>query len=485
MKRMMILLLTLALLLALPGCGKTEGEDASLDSDRGFIHYANFMTQICATEDAVYFTSGDLVHYYDKASGVSGVLCGKPECEHSTAPGSGCNAYINSISQNLCVYNNRLYWVNGAASRKSIYSMALDGTDHRTEREVGSEVYSSHHGLTSAIFHRGHAYIYVENYSVRDGEEIITIDLAAVPLDPDGEIHMIFSEEISAYASTHGSSVILQAYGDELYILTNFTVGGPGDEGYSGIFDFQIRRYNAAARELTTLYHDSQSPLTYTNELWAMDDGIVLFGDEYQTGEDGGVELECGIYRFDFESGELTAQFSLPRAAAIAEDLVVISQYVSARSNPSNPWGLELAPQDIERSGEFHVTMWNFAGEVLLEDTYPLAGFHRFPSFCGSDGTYAYFISDETYSDNDHKGTTRYMSLIGVALDGSGMEVLCQEEEYYQYTGTHGSSQYTTTLDDGTTIIVKNMETITIIPGDGGETVTITVEELLENGWQP
>ena len=107
MKRMITLLLTLLLLFALPGCGSETEADASLDSDRAFIHYGLF-EQACATEDTVYFTSGDLIHYYDKTTGISGILCGKAECEHSTATNSTCNAYIGSVSQKLQLYNGRL-----------------------------------------------------------------------------------------------------------------------------------------------------------------------------------------------------------------------------------------------------------------------------------------------------------------------------------------------------------------------------------------
>ena len=482
MKRTMTLLLTLALLLAFPGCNRETEADASLDSGRAFIHYVG-RGEVCATEDTVYFTSGDLVHYYDKTTGVSGILCGKAECEHSTAVGSSCSAYIGSISQELQLYGGRLYWIKRDGGSVQIRSMALDGTDHRTDRTVERGFFASNTGNWSAIIHRGAVYIWIVEYTVIDGEKAASFDMAVVPLDPDEEPYMLFQEEISDMATRYGPHVAMQGYQDGVYLITSLAGSYKDDpDGSPDFYDLQIRRCDAVTGELTTLYHDRESPISYTVEMWAMDDGIMFFGDEHQTKEDGSVELELGIYKFDFESGELTALFSPARAAAIAEDLVVIGQYDSEKSNPSNPWGITLAPQDIERSGEFHVTMWNFAGELLLDGTYPLEGHHQFPGFCGTDGTYAYFFSDQAYSDND--GITKYMSLIGVALDGSGMEVLGSQEEYYKYTGTRGSSKYTTTLDDGTVITVRDRKFITVTT-PGGETVTMTVEELIEKGYQP
>lgn len=472
MKRTTALFLTLALLLALAACrAAPEEADTSLDSDRGFIHYGA-TEGACATEDTVYYMTrlgGQLVHYYEKASGVGGVLCGKPECGHSAAYDSECNAFVGGAGS-LCVYNNRLYWI----SSKSIYSMALDGSDHRLERSVGSGVYSNHHGVNSAVIHRGYAYIWVLNYKVRDGQEIGFIELSAVPLEPDGETRQIFSWELDTFAVSRSPFVTMQAYGDELYIFTNIAGNDSGAaDGDIDFYDFKIQRYDAVTQELTTLYHDGETQLHYTVELWAMDDGIVFMGID---------ESGRHLFRFDFESGGITPLFDLGTGfVRIAEDLAVSCTYDSKCTNPTNPWGLTLAPQDIERSGELKVVIRNFAGDILVDGAYPLNGLYSMPEFLGNDDTYAYFLDSALFNAFD--GDTTYSSLLGVALDGSGMEVLCTEEEYFPHEGTNRHTTSTTTLDDGTTVVVVDGKTITVTTPDG-KTVTMTVEELLENGYQ-
>ena len=481
MKRTTALLLTSVLLLSLTGCNEKETIDTSLDSDRAFIHYGGW-EQVCEMEDTVYFTGygGNLIHYYEKATGVSGVLCGKAECEHSTAVGSTCNAYINSSSNNLCVYNNRLYWID---AWDSICSMAPDGTDHRTERLRDAELYSDHTSGPSAIFHRGYAYAWIKNYAVRDGKDVVRLDFAAIPLDPDEEPHMIFQEELTDIAARYSPFIIMQAYGDDIYILTNGAATDQEDDGTARpeFHDLQIRRYNAVTEELTTLYHDSQSHINETRELWAMDDGLMFSGLWQVEGE-----YSDDIYKLDFESGEIVKLFSADYISGFADNLIIESRYDSEKSNPTNPWGLTFSPQDIERSGELNVVIRSFDGDIILEDTYRLEGLYDTPYFRGADGIYAYFLSETSYNDPETNSMTSYMSLIGVALDGSGMEVLSNEEEVYVFPGVpvgHTTSSHT--LDDGTTILVKDHKEITVIPGDGGETVTMTVEELLKNGYQP
>lgn len=472
MRRTITLLLALSLLLTLSGCGeKAEETDANLDSDRAFSHYGG-MGEVCATEDTVYFTSGHLIHYYEKSSGVSGVLCGKAECEHSTATDSTCNAYINSISQDLHLYNHRLYWRN----QRRICSMALDGTDHRTELTIGNDFYSSSTGGISVIFHRGFAYLYVKNDTVTDGEATATLDFAAFSLNGEGEFQRIFSLELDAYAALRSVHVTMQGYGDDIYIITSSAAGNYEDDpdSFPDFYDLQIHRYNAVTLELTTLYHDNKSPINYTVEMWVMDGGIVFSGFD----SDGDNDFSR-LFRFDFESGEIGALFDFDYGnAKLVDDLVICSHwYDREQTDPTNPW-FTLTMQDMKARGKLQVVIQNFVGDILVNETYLLEGYYFYPVFYGCDDTYAYFL------DSIGLNGTTFTSLIGVALDGSGIEVLCMEEEFYD-SGSRDHGKTIITQDDGTQIIMEDGKKITIIPGDGSETVTMTVEELIEKGYQP
>ncbi|MBO4562582.1 MAG: hypothetical protein J5772_03105, partial [Clostridia bacterium] len=81
------IVLSLCLILCLAACTKAGGgaePTAVQQDDSSFVNkFGDGYAKLIETDDAFYysFMSGYL-YYYDKANGVSGVLCSKPECIH-------------------------------------------------------------------------------------------------------------------------------------------------------------------------------------------------------------------------------------------------------------------------------------------------------------------------------------------------------------------------------------------------------------------
>ena len=94
----------------------------------------------------------------------------------------------------------------------------------------------------------------------------------------------------------------------------------------------------------------------------------------------------------------------------------------------------------MERFGIAYVILKDFEGNVLVENTYDtgldyLMGTKPIAGFCGLDDTYAYFYvwCKKDLSHSAVRGYTDYYSILAVALDGSGMQVLCTEEEHVEF----------------------------------------------------
>lgn len=126
----------------------SAAEDTSASSESGggsSEAYDRFRAGTYATfaeTDQFYFwkpigSGGQRIHYYEKNSGTSGVLCFKPECRHN---GRSCDAFvgIDCLTGSLSVRDGMLYWVGiDVSAVKSediensfgIWRMRIDGTE--------------------------------------------------------------------------------------------------------------------------------------------------------------------------------------------------------------------------------------------------------------------------------------------------------------------------------------------------------------------
>lgn len=410
MRRTITLLLTLALLLIIPACGNsaapTGGEvQHNIEIDRSFVHGDSSVGLFCGTEDTIYFAPRGLsyIFFADKETGIGGPLCGKPECMHNDA---GCNAYVSRDLYALSVYDGRLYWVGRETVGTFIYSAALDGTDRKTVREIEKGLLPNSYSNVYMLFHRGYAYLACVKSDVRDGEAVSNHYVCAFPLDPDEEAVVILDE----YAMPSGyvdSRVAIQPYGDSLYIVTD----RPSDsiEDYTGInpknvYDFRIMRWNTGSTELEILYQEEESPLYYSTNLYATDDGVLFCRAP------SGTFGNMSFYKYSFDGGE--PKFIFNMGEGVFGNIAMVDN-VAAGSH-------------LNDDGSWYVLIKDHDGNTLVGETY-LLDLSDWPddsrtvvSFFGADATCAYFGA---WTSNGHYG------IITVALDGSGARVLCSEED--------------------------------------------------------
>lgn len=415
MKKTILLTVALALLF-LAGCGSSgTEEERGVDTARSFVHYYKIVLA-AETEDTIYYI-GDydcFIKYVDKATGITGVLCGRPDCKHNDET---CSAYTAVLGP-YCLFTNdgRLYWVCDSVDNFktcSLYSVALDGTGRREELAIDTELLGRNVGsYRNFAFQEGCLYYGVIEYEIENGETVYYNYVRAFPLDSKEEDFVILQEKSEVNSGV--DTLTMQFYGNSLYIITNNLSRAVVEDGPT-LYDFRLRRWNVETHELETLYEDLGSSLHFTSELWVTDEGVYF--DRHSWKSPGSPVV--GIYRYDFETGECGFQFDIGvdgTNVGIADDLIT---------------GFT-----INNSGgvyDYHIVMKDFDGNILSDETYTfdLKDVYQFYSpgvgtrFLGRDESYAYYAPYGSHTDTDEGVQSHYTTVIQVALDGSGAKELC------------------------------------------------------------
>lgn len=421
MKRIITIFLALALLL-LAGCGSPGAEEArGVDTKRSFLHQ-NQRIHAAETVDTIYLGSYDqfFIKYVDKETGISGVLCGKPECGHD---GKDCNAWVYLGVRCLFINNGRLYWIGEHYPHEvrqpySLFNAALDGTDRREDRLP--DEFPVPNGLDSILFEDGTIYAGVCQSVIEDGEEVTYQRVASLSLDGSMTVSTILNEraEIGNY-----SGVPVRFHDGWLYFIT---CEGPWGAGTHHI---RIRRYNAASGETETLYDEPNNrSINWVKDMWVDDQGILFMA--YDHGTD-----KMGIYRYGFPDGHLD---------------LVCNTGVTGTTRGGIADGIISGFTFKENNGmySFHVVIKDFDGQALLDETYGFdlaetaralmdglygAGSWKAEDFhwnlvagdmLGRDETNAYYAFDAAYTPNNIQ-KSHIITIIQVPLDGSGATVLC------------------------------------------------------------
>lgn len=98
------------------------------------------------------------LHYYDKANGISGVLCADPSCAHDS---NACGANIGS-GASLSYYDGKLYWVGSEGSelrKEYLWQSDLSGMNRKKIMEIPWEDVVMPYQPQRYVIHQGKLYI--------------------------------------------------------------------------------------------------------------------------------------------------------------------------------------------------------------------------------------------------------------------------------------------------------------------------------------
>lgn len=131
--------------------------------------------------------------YYDKASGISGVLCADPSCVHD---GKECGGNIGGVLS-LSYYDGKLYWVGpeGSAYMKDyLWQSDLSGMNRKKIMEIPWDEIRMPYQPQRYVIHQGKLYI-MGSASVVDGTQTgKRKSLLSIPLTGDGGFTTVYDK---------------------------------------------------------------------------------------------------------------------------------------------------------------------------------------------------------------------------------------------------------------------------------------------------
>ena len=242
----------------------------------------NGIDSVIETADAYYYNGprGRFIYYYDKASGISGVLCGKPECVHDAIPENhDCNGYAYIIGK-VAYWGGRLRFLTlalGTDEGCAIMSMKPDGTDRRVDTYTSAMIGDVYYTPLYMDFHRGMYYCCDTVEIVDDG--VPTYETCIFTIDPEtGEIKKLYSTD-SAYQDPS-----LFYYGKYVYFYL-----GRIEESKNGdrVTLIELRRYDTETKEIEDVFISPEDgSLGSRMNIWVeSEDLIYIMPNSLQEGE--------------------------------------------------------------------------------------------------------------------------------------------------------------------------------------------------------
>ena len=231
--------------------------------------------------------------FYDKASGITSPLCGKPECFHDEAD---CGAYLCGNMESvvsLSVYDGMLYWAQWRGSVR-LFRSKTDGTAREELKTFPGG------NSTTAFLHRG--YLYIKNLSstIVDEKPVTNTTLTAYPLDGGDAVPILSFDSYDMTVKPLGNTIYIMAKNVEGRDLGINEWGTEEYELYA--WDTKTRRADLLASEKTEEFCLSIASQDF---IPVRGDGIYFQSMMEYKDDEGSWTSYASVRKYSFASGKV------------------------------------------------------------------------------------------------------------------------------------------------------------------------------------
>lgn len=201
---------------------------------------------------------GSYLQYYDKASGITGVLCADPACSHDS---SGCGAYIKQ-GATFSVYDGKLYWIADDGRENYLWQSDLSGTNRKKIKSLSYENVIMTYQPQRYVIHRGNLYMLGYSNSVTGTQVGTRISLLSTSLDDSEDITVLYDNVLE-----QGAHATVRFVGRSAYLSILASSG-------NGACDITITKFNTRTGSNEIVYEEVNVNATL-GAIWVTEQGEV------------------------------------------------------------------------------------------------------------------------------------------------------------------------------------------------------------------
>ena len=253
-----------------PSTGTTPlPQKTAQDVDNTFLVNDNF-ERMAQSDTVIYKLSTDrsAILFYDKASGISGPLCGKPDCSHT---GTDCNAYVSN--GHSIQYYGSLYIVaadvNTFPVETWLWKCDLSGGNREKIRKLDSDAILFTYQPQHYYVHRGTLYLFGNFYTAAGAKASTHASVLSVPLDDSDDFTVLWEQTVENELYTH-----FRFFDKYIYLCAE-----------NGLGTANIYQINTETNQVNTIFSDESSDFYY-EDIAVSDDGTLYLAgsDRHTTG---------------------------------------------------------------------------------------------------------------------------------------------------------------------------------------------------------